>query len=185
MKPCRCTPLCIRALLLVLLASALSGPATAQNCWVAAGATGVLDPEDIPYVSLIGPHMNVSDTAPFPVSVGARHAVTGIRQDDGVSNRYKYFRIRFRDNGTQGRVLVYLKQVTILTTAGATDLAVFDSDTVASSNDYQSVFWTSSCGAGQGFNFYDNLYFIRVDLTRTSSGGTPSLHSLQVCDLPC
>lgn len=185
MKTYRSTALGPRVLLLVLLSLGVSQFASAQTCWVVGGGSLALDPEDTPYASSVGPHMQVLDTAPFPVTIGARGSLTGLPQDNFVSKRYKYFQIRFRDNGTLGKMYVSLRQANLLTGA-VTVLSTIDTDLLPASNDYQVVYTSAStCAAGQGFDFWNNLYFVRVEITRTGVGGTPSLSSIQICDVPC
>lgn len=184
MKSHRPSFLWIRVLLLVLLASGLAQSAAAQYCWVGAGSTGVLDPEDTSIAFLSGPHMQVNDTAPLPADVGARHSVTGIFEANGTSNTRKTMLVRYRDNGSQARVWVFLKQVNLATGAAA-DLVVFDSDQFSQSNDFQLVQATLPCVPGGAFHFFSYLYFLRVQLAKTGSGGLPSLHSIQVCGEGC
>lgn len=188
MKSHRPSSLWIRVLLLVLLTSGLARSAAAQAnyCWVGAGAAGALDPDDIGNASLLGPHLHVSDTAPLPVLVGSRHNVTGIYEANSTSTSVKTLIVRYRDNGSQARVMVYLKQVSLIDGA-VSDLAIFDSDGPgrAQSSNFQSVSVPMPCVLGGAFHFLDYLYFLRVELTKTGSGGLPSLHSIQVCGFPC
>lgn len=186
MKSHRLSPFWIRVLLFVLLVSGLvrSAAAQANYCWVGAGATGVLDPSSVSLAVVNGPHLYISDTVSLPAVIGSRYNVTGIYEASYTANSTKTMLVRYRDNGTQGRILIYLKQLNLINGVVA-DLVVFDSDLLPQSNDFQSAQATLPCVAGGAFHFLDYLYFLRVQITRTSAAGLPNLNSIQVCGAPC
>lgn len=159
----------------------LAGPASAQYCWTVAGSTATVDEGDLGEVSLANSNLQIN-SAISSATVTARYSVTGIN-DLGDSFRYKYVYVRFRDTG-DGKVKFALKQQH-RSSSTPTDIFTFDSDSWAPNGGFQYAEWWGNCTLGGGFSFFDYLYFIEVDMSKSVAAGNPGVQFIQVCSSPC
>lgn len=170
--------------LILMLSLVLAHPAVAQICWTSAGASGSVAGDDLEEFNHSGSNLVPRGTAPLPVTVTATYSITGIFEDDGSVLRAKRLLFRYRDNGPEARIVAELRQVNIWTGA-ATLLATFDSDAFPQSSSFQlQGFWTA-CALDGAFSAADYSYFVKVDMTKSGSGGTPALQIIQACAGNC
>jgi hypothetical protein len=176
---------------LLLLGLAVPGVASAQltfnNCVALPGATTIINPPLISSAFFRGPHLEPHGAAPVPVSIIGRQPLNFFVYDQ--SKKYvPILKVRFLDNGSESQVRVTVKRQDFQGSQGA-DLVVFDSNDLnlwAASSAYQTTPWlgppASACAT---FDPLANLYFLQVELSKTGTAGTPSLHSIQACLLEC
>lgn len=187
MKSPRCWPvLCSRTLLFVLLSVTLARSAAAQYCWVGGGSIATVDDEDLA-IAEQGAELRIRSTAPLPAVVDARDNVVGIWDfvlEPTPVNRL--MTVRYLDNGTEARVQVFLRQQS-LSTGASTDLLTFDSDAYPASNTVQvrEIPIPLTCSLSNALATTENLYFVRLQLTKSGAGGTPAVHMVRVCLVPC
>jgi hypothetical protein len=175
----------LRVLLLGLLVPGIgSAQAPLINCVTLPGSTTVLNPPLVNSAFFRGPHLEVNPAAPVPASVIGRQPLNGFGYKPNTLF-FKAIRVRFLDNGSEGRVQVVLKQ-TDLTGAQTNDLATFDSNLYPASTAYQtSLDHTSDCQYPGHFDTFNDLHFLHIELTKSGTGGTPILHSIRVCLVEC
>jgi hypothetical protein len=174
-------------LLIVVLVAGLSRPAAAQKCWSATGATATVSLSDLSY-ALQGNSvaLGVLSTAPFPFVLDARYSVSGIDDDTGTSPKTKILWVGYHDNGLEAQVKVMLRQLEI-STGTVTEIIPFDSNAPGlpqNGGQFQGVYITP-CTIGGGFSSVIYDYFLKVELTRSGSGGNPVLYRVQVCEVNC
>ena len=169
-------------LLLVVMVAGLSGPAAAQHCWSATGATATVALSDLSSASQgSGTGLAVLPTAPGPFVLDARYSISGIQEDTGSVPNGKRLVVRYFDHGPESRVRVILREVFIPTDTAGTEIVVFDSDQYPSSPNTQiRGLQLSPCGFGQGF-LPGYHYFLKVELTK-SGAGNPVLYLVEVCE---
>jgi hypothetical protein len=185
--PCRWSILCLRTVLGFLLVSGLARPVAAQYCWGGAASTATVPSEDQPF-ALQNSTLSLQSSAPVPFILDARDSVTGI-YDFTLSQTpvHQTIAIRYMDNGTEARVRVFLRAHSI-TDGSNQDIFTFDSDSPGylQSTSFQTrKFVTTSCLLENAFSFEEKIYFVRLELTKSGSGGTPAVHMVQVCLWPC
>jgi hypothetical protein len=172
------TPVGLWLILVLGLVIGSSSMASAQvDPWTAVGTTGTVDEEDLSIVDMVGTAtVQVKSTAPLPSTVDIRYNIVAVEgvfsPSEGIS-----MQVRFRDNGTGGRVVARLRQISF-STGAITTLLVLDSDTFPASNGFQTRS-VSTCG-GNVFNFLNNAYYIDLTITKFNTTGAPALQLLQV-----
>jgi hypothetical protein len=162
-----------------LLAGMLvAGAASAQSPWTSIGSAGIVDEADATEVRYGTTAVDIQPTAAASSSVRIRYNVTATSDlEEGVN---KAMTVRYRDNGPNARVFVFLYRTDIDTGALSTVLS-FDSDTRPQSTSYQTGGDGDGCWA-DGFDFHNYTYHIEVVLQRTSAAGTPTVTALAVAD---
>lgn len=180
-SPHRLVPVCI---LLFCLVAVLPRSASAQYCWTGAGGDLTVDTGDVSK-ALLNAHLSVIGTAPLPAVVTGRHSINGIH--DFKADLQPVMRrvvVRARDNGSEARVQVFIVQHSLW--AGTnTPVLSFDSNLVLQGSDFQSWVNNSDCSVNNAFDTLNNLYLLRVDLTKSSAGGSPSVQMISICLFPC
>ncbi|AZZ89850.1 hypothetical protein EUZ85_03645 [Hahella sp. KA22] len=161
------------------LATGFVGAAWAASPWTAVGSTGVVDEADAAEVNFSSGVAQISGAAPASSSVTLRYNVTAIADLDngGVNKRLS---ARFRDNGSDARVVLSLRQYNY-NSGLTTTLLTLDSNTRPANAAYQTHSVSDGCWT-TSFDFSQNAYFIEAVLTRTSTAGSPGLAILRVED---
>jgi hypothetical protein len=161
----------------------LAKPAWSQTpCWTMSGTTGTVDEADLSLPLMANNVLQVSSTT-LPADLDIRYTVTGIPEAlPNVSYANTYL-LRYRDSGSNARVVVALRAQNIISGA-TTTLWTFDSDLEPQSANFQIPGFITTCGGG-GFDFENNVYFIEATLTRTTTGTSPALATLQICSYVC
>lgn len=171
-------------ILLFCLAAVLARSASAQYCWTSAGGNATVDTGDVSK-ALLNAHLSVIGTAPLPAVVTARYSITGIHDFKVTQQPVKRsVVVRSRDNGLEARVQVSILQHS-LGTGTNTPVLTLDSNDVSPSSDFKSWGNESDCSVNNAFDTLNNLYLLRVDLTKSGAGGSPSLQMVSVCLIPC
>jgi hypothetical protein len=98
-------------------------------------------------------------------------ATDGLFGTDGVE-----LAVWFRDNGPDARVVIRLKRYS-LSSGETTTLLTFDSNEFRAHDDFQFRL-VSICPLR--FNFFDFAYFLDVQLTKSSTAGSPALGIMQL-----
>ncbi len=152
----------------------------AGDPWTSVGSAGTVDEADATEVHFSGGIASIKPSAPASSSVTLRYNITSTKdlEDSGVN---KSLSVRFRDNGPDARVQLFLKSYNINTGAGTTVLS-FDSNTTASSSSYRMQTVGDGCWK-PSFDFHNNAYYIEAILTRTSTLGRPALSIMRVSDI--
>jgi len=162
---------------LILLIAALMGSATAwaqNDPWTSVGAAGTVDESDtglVVFGSIAPGVASMSATG----TLNIRYNVVAV---GGLFGGDNYALIaRFLDNGADGQVVARLKQYG-LNTGATTTLLTLDSNDFAGSAAFQVRTVTSACGTS--LDFFNNAYFVDVDIIKTAAAGTPALGILKV-----
>jgi hypothetical protein len=146
--------------------------------WSSVGSAGTVDDEDTGIVWL--GNLNNGNpgavTMPFTATgvLNIRYnvvAVSGLFGGEG-----HVLSARFRDNGAGGRVVVRLKQFGLYTGV-TTTLLTLDSNAFAPSPDFQ-VQSVGSCATT--LNFFENSYFMDVEIIKNAANFAPSLAMLNL-----
>ena len=168
--------LCIVALLLIAANSAFAF----GDPWTTVGSTGTVDEIDQSEVQFTSGIAMIRASAPSASTVTLRYNITSTADlnDNGFN---KVMGVRFRDNGTNARVLLYVKGYNINNGSQVT-LMSFDSDNYAASNSYQYRTVGDGCGSSS-FDFQNYAYYVEARLSRTNSTGYPSLSILRMQDI--
>src|SRR5262249_21758281 len=144
----------------------------AGDPWTSVGAAGTVKETDLDKVELSGGIASIKSTAPAASTVRLFYNVTTAPDlaDGGVNKR---LRIRFRDNGPNARVRVFLRSYNL--SNGTSQLLLqFDSDTLPASPLYRETTVGDGCFTGDShFDFSANAYYLEVEVSRTSSAGQP------------
>jgi hypothetical protein len=176
------------AALMTLLALGLAQSGKAQTpppqCWSSAATSTVINTSDLNAANQNGPTLTINGSATVPVGLSGRLSISGIFQDIGAFPQAKLLAARYRDNGSESRIVLELRQVNVATGAAAT-LATFDSDAFAPSSVFQTNQVATGCALNGGFDFINNMYFLNVQVDKTGSNGNPGLWIIRVCTTPC
>jgi hypothetical protein len=95
--------------------------------------------------------------------------------------------VRFRDNGAEARVRVFLREYN-LNTGVTTTRMTFDSDNLSSPSPASIQFQTrpaTICSPDWHFDFVNKAYYIEAYLSRTSANGAPGLAAIRLGPLVC
>jgi len=148
------------------------------KCWTTPGSTGIVDEADLSTVLLGSPLARVNPAAPLPTTVDLRYDVVAV---DGLfGGDQQRMTIRYRDEGAGAQVRVFLRQYTIGTGFTTTPL-VFDSNAFPQLPGFQVRSVGTACFGGFTFDFVNNVYFVEVELIKTTTAGNPVLGALQIC----
>jgi hypothetical protein len=144
--------------------------------WTTAGSTGTVDESDTSIVNLNGPSAAIKSSAILPANLDIRYNVVAVGSLEGGNT--PAITVRFKDNGNQARVIIYLKVMNIFT-GGVGTLMAIDSNDYPSSSSYQ----TRSLAypkIGDFFDFTNNVYYIEAKITKTGTSGTPELSGIKL-----
>jgi hypothetical protein len=176
----------------LLLAEAMSG--SALTGWTTVGSAGTVDEASASIVSLSGPHVFLQTNcilaiigidwpcilATGIVTVRYNIVPTGALNSTGFAALK--LSTRFRDTGDNQRVLLLLKEVNLQSGIEST-LVTFDSDSFASSTNYQTQTGPRPCAFT--FDFDANSYYVEARISNLSgSGVSPGLESISISRCP-
>jgi hypothetical protein len=147
--------------------------AAAQRVWTSVGSAGTVDEADLALFATSGAQISVANTAALPATVVVRHNIVAVEGVGGAPN----MTVRFRDNGSGGRVVAVLKSVSFVNGV-ITPLLTFDSNTVTPSANFQTV---GVFNCDENFESFDvSAYFIETTITKSLDTATPALQLLKV-----
>lgn len=151
--------------------------------WTTIASDGTVDEGDISIYQVNGANMDIKSTAKLPAYLDVRYNVVAVGQllhysPWGVPN----IKVRYRDNGANASVYLYLKEVN-LTTGVERTMLTFNSNSFPSSNSIQTQ-EVINCDGWQ-FNFWKNAYYIDARIYKIGTGGTPLLNTIQVTSSYC
>lgn len=142
--------------------------------WTSVGSVGTVDEADRGIVVFNQSIASISAGAPVGASLDLRYnvvAVDGVFGGDGIA-----LTARYRDVGAAERVILRLKRYSFVNGATQT-LLTLDSNAFAAAAGLQ----TRSVGAcGVGLDFFNNAYFVDVQIIKSGAGGVPQLGALKV-----
>ncbi len=162
--------------LTLILVAASSAAALAQDdkAWTTIGSVGAVDEsgqmvftDNIAYLD--------SDSAVIRYNVVA---VDGLF-NDGLPAAFPRMTVRFRDNGSNNRVIVRLKRAPI-EGGNSTTLLKLDSNDYAGSSSFQTQSVTACGDDAFSFDFANYAYYIEVTMSRTALPVTPGLASIKI-----
>jgi len=161
-------------LVLGMIAAAPMSALAQTDPWTTVASAGTVDESDLQIVSLSGATATIKNSAALPATLDIRYnvvAVDGVFGGDGI-----VLKARFRDNGADAQVILQLKRYSFATGTTSTLLTL-------NSNDYPSDagFQLQSKGnCSTQLNFFENAYWVEVQIKKTGTGGSPSLALIQV-----
>lgn len=159
-----------------------SAKADDSRPWTTAGSAGTVDEADLAIVSLSGPYATHAAAAPVISTVDIRYNVVDL---DGLHGWDRYLlKVRFLDNGAAARVIVRLKEYSLVNGNLITRMT-FDSNAFAGNAAYQTQSVSSACWPGWSFNFDQNVYFLEVEIQRTGAGGAAGVAAIQIIGSLC
>jgi len=143
--------------------------ADAAKLWTTVGSAGTVDANDLNIFTTSD--RNISVMAPqLPATLDVRYNIVAV---DGLvpannSGQSIFMKVRYRDLGSNGQIVLRLKRYN-LTTGTTTTLLTFDSNGFPQSNAAQvrSVS-TEPCISVVKFDFVNNAYFVDAQLIQTS-----------------
>ena len=164
---------------ILLVAMTTTGLSTAwaqTDPWTTVGSAGTVDEADTGIVLLGSPNAgSVTMPAAATGTLNVRYNVVAV---DGALGGDNYaLTARFRDNGANGRVIVRLKRYN-LNTGVVTTLLTLDSNAFVGLDSFQTRTVTSACGTS--LDFFNNAYFMDVEIIKTAAAGTPALGSIKL-----
>lgn len=163
-------------LILLMIATLRAGP----TAWTVTGSTGTVDETSVPLVKLAGASVTIKDTAPFPATVIVRYPVVALEELVSPFSCLA-MSMRFRDNGGQSRVRMFLRRLEIATGMN-TLVAALDSNDAPALPGYQVH---SVTFFPHTFDFANFAYYVEVRLLRNTLAGKPALNVLQVGKEEC
>ena len=165
---------------LFLLATVLLGlPAasTAQEDWTTIGSAGLVDEADRGKILFDGSIVTFKPGAEGMLNLRYNVvAVDGLFGGDGVE-----LGVRFRDNGSDARVVVRLRRYA-LEPGESTTLLTLNSNNFGPQENFQL---RTEVDCSLRFNFFDYAYFLDVTLTKTGDAATPALGVIQLASVLC
>jgi hypothetical protein len=169
-------------LFITMLTMGFSKAAEAQSKdWTTVGAAGTVDEDDRGIV-LLGSPIPGAVTMPA-AAIGVLNIRYNVVAVDGVFGGSIIFSASFQDNGPNARVIVRLKQQG-LNTGITTTLLTLDSNAFPASSRFQVQSAGPDC-SGAALNFFENAYFMDVEITKTKPAGTPVLGMIRLSVAPC
>ena len=171
-----------RVLLIAMLAMGLSTAAEAQiKDWTTVGSAGAVDEADTGIVLLGSPTAGaVTMPAEAIGTLNIRYNVVAV---DSIFGGSLVFRASLRDNGPDARVIVRLKQYG-LSTGVTTTLLTLDSNSFPASSRFQVQRAGPDC-SGASLNFFENAYFMDVEIIKTNPAGKPALAAIHLSVTAC
>jgi hypothetical protein len=147
--------------------------------WTTVGTAGTVDEADLHDVLFVKGIARIKPTAADSSTVVLRYNVTSTADlnDDGVNVAMS---VRFRDNGGNARVRLYLRGYNINNGSTITLLSL-DSNDYAAASYYQQQTVQDDC-AGVHFDFDNYAYYVEAHLSRTNTTGHPALSIIQIRD---
>jgi hypothetical protein len=138
--------------------------------WTTVGSAGTVDEEDLSIFNTND--RNISLNAPqLPATLDVRYnivAVDGIALPDDLEPESIFMKVRYRDMGSNGQIVLQLKKYN-LNTGSNTTLLTFDSNSAPQTTAPQvQQVSTNPCAGTVKFDFVNNAYYIDAQLTQTS-----------------
>jgi hypothetical protein len=169
-----------RALFATLFSIALLPDAQAYP-WTSAGSTGTPDEDALPTdvvpgkITMSLPYATLKNSQ-APLSATIRYNVTAVF--DRVYIFTPYLQMRFLDSGTTTRVYAVLRAYNT-DTGGSRVLATLDSNSFPVSAAYQTQI---SCSPNNQWinDFTNEVYYVEVTLSRTSTAGSAAVAALRI-----
>jgi hypothetical protein len=160
--------------LILMTTTSVAAAAQDDKPWTTIGSAGTVDEsgqmtftDNIAYLD--------SDSAVIRYNVVA---VDGLF-NDGLQAAFPRMTVRFRDNGSNNRVIVRLKRAPIDGGNSVTVLRL-DSNDYAGSSSFQTQSVTACGDEAFSFDFASYAYYIEVTMSRTSLPVTPGLASIKL-----
>jgi hypothetical protein len=170
----------------VLMLAAIISPVMAQDgfkIWTAAASTGTVDDDDLNEIGLNGPFATFKAGAPAVARATIRYnvvAVDGLFTSGGPALSWPALTVRYRDDGPDARVLVFLRESDLVTGVTQTRIT-FDSDLYPADDLYQTRA-IGNCGNFSAFEFSDEstarAYYLEAVIIRDNASGRPGLAGL-------
>lgn len=163
------------ALALIMVATT-SAAAMAQDDkpWTTIGSDGTVDESG---------QMTFTDNIAFLESDSAviRYNVVAVDGlfNEGLQAAFPRMTARFRDNGSNNRVIVRLRRAPI-DGGNVVTMLRLDSNDYAGSSSFQTQSVTACGDEAFSFDFANNAYYIEVTMSRTSLPVTPGLASIKL-----
>ena len=162
----------------VLILLSISVAVAQQKCWTTTGSTGSIV-RGASNAVFSGTSIRVSG-AVTSGSVEIRYNVVAV---DGIfGGEGSAMTVRFRDNGVNARVLALLTELNLFTGQIRT-IGLLNSNSYTPSSFYQTKSIVFACRRTV-FDFKSKAYYIRVFLSKTGTGGNPSIAGINVCRRP-
>lgn len=151
--------------------------------WTTTASSGTVDETDYGKVDLNGPYAALKLGTLTSGTLDIRYnivAIPGLQIGQGPM-----MKVRFKDTGTNSRVLVKLVRYNFNTGAN-TLLWYFDSNNYVPSTSYQTKS-ISQCSWPWSYDFYNNAYYIETSITKSALDmtGMPGLASVQLGGTIC
>lgn len=156
----------------------LAGGAAQAATWSLPGSAGIFEPDIGNRLTMTDGIAAVSDGAVGVVSTYLRYPVTALAGFKG--NKTMRWRVRFRDNGTEGFVRLTLRQYRA-SDGGTTSIASFDSD----DHDANNLFQLQSRCISVNWDFAAGPYYIHAQLARSGANGRPALAIVELTPESC
>jgi hypothetical protein len=137
-----------------------------------AGSTGAVDEGDLSEFEVRNQFATIKDSVSSAV-VTYRYNLPAVDDFDNCEDCTYAIRIRYRDTGTNQRVVVRLRAANVAQD-GVTTLFTFDSDTGSASTLNQTFSDHSVSLPGDHVDHGNYVYFLEVEVTKTANDGTPS-----------
>ena len=163
-------------LILLMIATLRAGP----TAWTVTGSTGTVDEASVPLVVLSGASVTIKDTVTFPATAILRYNVVALEELVSPFSCLA-MSMRFRDNGAQSRVRLFLRRLEMATGIN-TLVAALDSNDAPALAGYQVH---SVTFFPHTFDFANFAYYVEVRLIRTTLAGKPALQVLQIGKEEC
>jgi hypothetical protein len=151
--------------------------AVGEQIWTCIGSTGTVDEADTSIVKFSGATATVKGSAPLPAKLDIRYNIVAEELLGGGDN--VLMTVRYRDNGDAARVIVRIKELDLSTGAISTKLT-FDSNDFVQASATQEQTVNTPCFSGSFFDFFNNAYWIEVQIKKTGADGTPALQGIQI-----
>jgi hypothetical protein len=160
--------------LALILVTTTSAAAQDDKAWTTIGSAGTVDEsgqmtftDNIAYLE--------SDQAVIRYNVVA---VDGLF-NEGIPAAFPRMTVRFRDNGSNNRVIVRLRRAPI-DGGNSVTLLRLDSNDYAGSSSFQTQSVTACGDEAFSFDFANFAYYIEVTMSRTALPVTPGLASIKI-----
>ena len=144
--------------------------------WGSTASVGVVDDADAAHLDTIGYWIRCKSSAPTGTHLNLRYDVA--MENNGIFPDTWDLRVKFRDRGSNERIIVRLKEHNVSTGVTYTRMTL-DSNSYSASSGWQ-VRTVRQTMAGWGFDNTRSVYYVEVDLYKATSSGRPDLASLQI-----
>ena len=138
--------------------------------WTTVGSAGTVDARDLSIFSTNDRNLSVN-AVQVPATLDVRYnivAVDGVALPASLGSNGIYMNVRYRDMGSNGQIVLRLKQYNLFTGSNTT-LLTFDSDLAPQSGTPQvQQVSTDPCLSSAKFDFKSNAYYVDAQLIQTS-----------------